>query len=153
YRRLGIAEQIRDAGLPSWAPMDVFLTTSLAEPPIARLPCPSVQAAKAEIAASNERSHLLEPYQLISQYTLGPLLRSSAEQRPTIRTRFGCELVSFEQDEDAVTAVVGTGRGETETIRAAYLVGCDGGSSTVRKQLGIQLRGQGGIRTLRQALF
>jgi hypothetical protein len=32
-------------------------------------------------------------------------------------------------------------------------VGCDGGSSTVRKQLGIRLEGEGRIRTLRQALF
>jgi 2-polyprenyl-6-methoxyphenol hydroxylase-like FAD-dependent oxidoreductase len=153
YRRLGIAEQVRDAGLLSWSPMDVFLTTSLADPPIAHLPCPSVREAKAEIAAHNDGSRLLEPYQLISQYTLEPLLRSFAEQSPRVDTRFGCELVSFEQAEDAVTAVVRTGRGETETIRASYLVGCDGGSSTVRKQLGIQLRGEGGIRTLRQALF
>src|SRR5580693_5404898 len=30
---------------------------------------------------------------------------------------------------------------------------CDGGSSTVRKQLGIRLQGEGNIRKLRQALF
>ncbi len=34
-----------------------------------------------------------------------------------------------------------------------YIVGCDGGASTVRKQLGIALSGQGRIRKLRQALF
>ena len=39
------------------------------------------------------------------------------------------------------------------TVSARYLVGCDGGSSTVRKELGISLQGQGGIRRLRQALF
>jgi hypothetical protein len=33
------------------------------------------------------------------------------------------------------------------------VVGCDGGSSTVRKQLGISLQGDGNIRKLRQALF
>ena len=32
YRRLGIAEKVRDAGLPRSAPMDVFLATSMAEP-------------------------------------------------------------------------------------------------------------------------
>src|SRR5829696_5282078 len=48
YRRLGIAEAIRDAGLPRQAPMDVFLTTSLVDPPIAHLPCPSVAEAKAD---------------------------------------------------------------------------------------------------------
>lgn len=153
YRRLGVAEAIRDAGLPREAPMDVFLTTSLTDPPIAHLPCPSVAEAKADIAASNDGTRLLEPYQLISQYTLEPLLRTFVEALPSVSVRFGCEVTGFEQESDGVVATVRTGDGETSLVRAAYLVGCDGGSSTVRKQLGIPLQGQGGIRTLRQALF
>jgi 2-polyprenyl-6-methoxyphenol hydroxylase-like FAD-dependent oxidoreductase len=152
YRRLGIAEKVRDAGLPRNAPMDVFLATSMAEPPLARLACPSVAEAKAEIAANND-GRPLEPYQLISQYTLEPLLRSIVETLPNVTLRFGCELTSFTQDGDSVTAHVHTNSGPDETIRIAYLVGCDGGSSTVRKQLGIQLQGEGNIRKLRQALF
>ena len=152
YRRLGIAEKIRDAGLPRSAPMDVFLATSMAEPPLARLACPSVAEAKAEIAAHND-GRPLEPYQLISQYTLEPLLRSIVETLPSVTVRFGCELTSFTQDGDSVTALVQPSKGAGETIRTAYLVGCDGGSSTVRKQLGIQLQGEGNIRKLRQALF
>jgi len=52
-----------------------------------------------------------------------------------------------------VAAVVQAIDAPQETIRAAYLAGCDGGSSTVRKQLGITLQGEGNIRKLRQALF
>ena len=152
YRRLGIAEKVRDAGLPRSAPMDVFLATSMAEPAIVHLPCPSVAEAKAEIAAHND-GRPLEPYQLISQYTLEPLLRSILETLPNVTVRFCCELTSFTQDGDSVTAHVRTGDGADEIIRTAYLVGCDGGSSTVRKQLGIQLQGEGNIRKLRQALF
>ncbi len=63
------------------------------------------------------------------------------------------ELLNFVQDAGSVTATIRTVSGPTETIRAKYLVGCDGGSSTVRKQLGIQLQGEGNIRKLRQALF
>ncbi|HEY7655801.1 MAG TPA: FAD-dependent monooxygenase [Burkholderiales bacterium] len=151
YRRLGIAEEIRDAGLPRTAPMDVFLAASMSGPPLVRLPYPSVAGAKAEIAAHND-GRPLEPYQLISQYTLEPLLRSIVEALPTVAVRFGCELLSFTQDAGSVSARVGTAGGE-ETIRAEYLVGCDGGSSTVRKALGIRLQGQGNIRELRQALF
>jgi 2-polyprenyl-6-methoxyphenol hydroxylase-like FAD-dependent oxidoreductase len=153
YRRLGVAEAIRDAGLPRELPMDVFLTTSLMDPPIAHLRCPSVSEAKADIAAHNDGTRLLEPYQLISQYTLEPLLRTFVEAIPSVDVRFACELIAFEQEPDAVVATVRTGDGEPRLIRAAYLVGCDGGSSTVRKQLGIPLQGEGGIRTLRQALF
>ena len=151
YRRLGIAENIRDAGLPRRAPMDVFLATSMAGPPLVRLPYPSVAEAKAEIAAHND-GRPLEPYQLISQYTLEPLLRSIVEGQPSVTVRFGCELTSFTQDAGSVSARLHT-NGSEETIRAAYLVGCDGGASTVRKQLGIRLQGEGNIRELRQALF
>jgi 2-polyprenyl-6-methoxyphenol hydroxylase-like FAD-dependent oxidoreductase len=153
YRRLGVSEPIRAAGLPRNAPMDVFLALSLAEPPIAHLPYPSVAEAKADIAAHNDGTRLLEPYQLISQYTLEPLLRSLVEALPTVSVRFGCELESFTQTATGVLAQVRQTGGQATTIPAAYLVGCDGGSSTVRKQLGIALQGQGGIRTLRQALF
>jgi hypothetical protein len=38
-------------------------------------------------------------------------------------------------------------------IRARYIVGCDGGASAVRKQLGIQLRGEGNLLRLHQALY
>jgi len=149
YRRLGVAEQIRDAGLPREAPMDVYLCSSLTDvEPIAHLPYPSVASAKVAIAACNDGSQLLEPYQLISQYTLEPLLRAIVEELPSVRVRFGCELRSFTQSAEGVSARVGE-----ETVQAQFLVGCDGGSSTVRKQLGIQLEGEGGIRTLRQALF
>jgi 2-polyprenyl-6-methoxyphenol hydroxylase-like FAD-dependent oxidoreductase len=152
YRRLGVAERIRDAGLPRTAPMDVFLALSMSGPAMVRLPYPSVAEAKAEIAAHND-GRPLEPYQLISQYTLEPLLRSIVEAQPGVTVRFGCELIGFTQDAGSVSARVGTGKGPEETIRAAYVVGCDGGSSTVRKQLGIPLQGQGNIRRLRQALF
>ncbi len=152
YRRLGISERVRDAGLPRYAPMDVFLALSMADPPLAHLPCPSVAAATAEIAAHNDGG-LLEPYQLISQYTLEPLLRSIVETLPSVTVRFGCELISFTQDANSVTATIQSKDAAQETIRACYLAGCDGGSSTVRKHLGIQLQGEGNIRKLRQALF
>jgi 2-polyprenyl-6-methoxyphenol hydroxylase-like FAD-dependent oxidoreductase len=154
YRRLGIAEAVRDAGLPREAPMDVFLMPSLAEPPLAHLACPSVDEAKADIAEHNDGTRLLEPYQLISQYTLEPLLRRCVEALPSVSVRFGCELTAYTQRDDGIDAHVRTtADGDERSIAAKYLVGCDGGSSTVRKQAGVHLQGQGSIRTLRQALF
>src|SRR3979409_437942 len=60
YRRLGIAGKVRDAGRQPTAPRDVFLAPSMAGPPLARLPCPSVDEAKAEIAVHND-GRPLEP--------------------------------------------------------------------------------------------
>src|SRR5215207_5711411 len=153
YRRLGLAQKIRDAGLPRDCPMDVFVVNSLVEPPLLHLPYPSVAQAKAEIASRNDGTLPLEPYQLISQYTLEPLLKSVAETMPHVDVRYGCELVAFEQDEASVRAQVRNHDGSTATIKALHLVGCDGGSSTVRKQLGIKLQGEANIGQLRQALY
>jgi 2-polyprenyl-6-methoxyphenol hydroxylase-like FAD-dependent oxidoreductase len=152
YRRLGLAEKIRAAGLPSWVPMDVFIVHSLVEPPLLHLPYPSVDDAKAQIAATHDGTLPLEPYQLISQYTLEPLLKSVAETLPSVTVRYGFEFLSFEQDANSVTAAVSES-GRTSTITAKYLVGCDGGTSAVRKQLGIELSGEGNILQLRQALY
>jgi len=66
--------------------------------------------------------------------------------------RFGCEFLTFVQDAQGVTATLASG-GRQETLRAAYLVGCDGGASTVRRQLGIKLRGEANLMELRQALY
>lgn len=152
YRRLGIAQKIRDAGFPRDVPMDVFIVTSLVEPPLLHLPYPSVAQAQAEIAACADGSMPLEPYQLISQYTLEPLLKSVAETLPAVDVRYGHEFISFEQDDAGVRARVKRGASMTE-LSAQYLVGCDGGSSNVRRQLGIKLQGEANLLQLRQALY
>ncbi len=153
YRRLGIVDRIRKAGLSADAPMDVFIVLSLIEPPLLHLPYPSVNEARAEIAACRDGSLPLEPYQLISQYTLEPLLKSVAEELPSVTLRFGTELLSFSQDAESVTATVKTSDGKTETIRAAYLAACDGGNSLVRRQLNVGLQGEANLLELRQALY
>jgi 2-polyprenyl-6-methoxyphenol hydroxylase-like FAD-dependent oxidoreductase len=52
--------------------------------------------------------------------------------------RRGCELVGLDQDEHGVTAELADGT----RLRARYLVGCDGGRSTVRKLLGVGFPGE-----------
>ncbi len=153
YRRMGLAEKIRAAGLDKNVPMDVYVILAMNEPPLLRLPYPSVAEAKREIDAVNDGTMPCEPYQLISQYTLEPLLKSVAETLPSVTVRYGCEFLSLTQDEQGVTAQVKDLKNGTSSIRASYLVGCDGGSSPVRKQLGIKLRGEGNILQLRQALY
>ena len=54
--------------------------------------------------------------------------------------RRGHELCTLDEDAGSVIATITTPDGECR-IRAAYLVGCDGGRSTVRKQAGIGFPG------------
>jgi 2-polyprenyl-6-methoxyphenol hydroxylase-like FAD-dependent oxidoreductase len=152
YRRMGLSERIRAAGLPRDVPMDVFIVTSLVEPPLLHLPYPSVAQAQAVIAGTHDGTQPLEPYQLISQYTLEPLLKAEAEKLPSVSVRYGGEFQSLAQDGDGVTAQVAGPQG-TQSIRTRYLVGCDGGGSNVRRQLGFQLEGEANILQLRQALY
>ncbi|MFD9938337.1 rifampin monooxygenase [Streptomyces massasporeus] len=52
--------------------------------------------------------------------------------------RRGCALVGLSQDGDGVTAELADGT----RLRSRYLVGCDGGRSTVRKLLGVGFPGE-----------
>src|SRR5271168_4238934 len=142
YRRMGLAGQIRAAGLRADCPMDVYVVLAMNQPPLLRLPYPSVAQAQADTRATNDGTMPLEPYQLMSQYTLEPLLKSIAETIPSLSVRFGCEFLSLRQDREGVTAKVRTADGGVQELRSAYLVGCDGGTSPVRKELGIALRGE-----------
>jgi 2-polyprenyl-6-methoxyphenol hydroxylase-like FAD-dependent oxidoreductase len=152
FRRMGLADGIRAVGLPAHCPMDVFIVTSIMEPPLLHLPYPSVADAKKEIAAATDATLPLEPYQLISQYTLEPFLKSVAEKLPTVTVRYGTEFLDFTETPDGVTARLRDGGAISEII-ALYLAGCDGGASPIRKQLGIGLKGEGNLLELRQALY
>jgi len=157
YRRMGLSEKIRAAGLRADCPMDVYIVLSLTQPPLLHLAYPSVAQAQAQTRTTNNGTLPLEPYQLISQYTLEPLLKSVAESVPAVAVRFGCEFLSLQQDAHGVTARVRDAsrgkKGGEAVIRAAYLVGCDGGASPVRRELGIDLSGEANLLALRQALF
>jgi 2-polyprenyl-6-methoxyphenol hydroxylase-like FAD-dependent oxidoreductase len=153
YRRLGLADRIRAASRFRDIPMDVFIATHLRGKKLLQLSYPSVVAMQEDIRRCNDGTMPLEPYQLISQYTLEPLLRSVVETLPKADVRFGCELISFSQDDASVAAEVKNSDGKTARIRTRYMVGCDGGSSTVRKQLGIKLEGRGRITQQRQIFF
>jgi 2-polyprenyl-6-methoxyphenol hydroxylase-like FAD-dependent oxidoreductase len=60
-----------------------------------------------------------------------------------VQTRRGCELTGFAQDEDGIDVRLADG----DSLRAQYLVGCDGGRSLVRKQAGIEFPGWDPTRT------
>lgn len=82
---------------------------------------------------------------LCSQNDLEPVLaRYAAELGGDVR--FGTELVSFEQDEDGVTAVLEAREsGARSTVRADYVIAADGPRSPVRERLGIKTSGPGDL--------
>ncbi|MDI9951844.1 rifampin monooxygenase [Rhodococcus sp. IEGM 1305] len=85
-----------------------------------------------------ERLDTAHPYVLgIPQTTTERLLTEHATE-VGVEIRRGCELVGLNQDEHGVTALLADGT----QLRSRYLVGCDGGRSTVRKLLGVDFPGE-----------
>ncbi|HEX4303020.1 MAG TPA: FAD-dependent oxidoreductase [Rhizomicrobium sp.] len=84
-----------------------------------------------------------EPYKIplmVPQFLTEGVLRARLAELGA-RAEFGCELIAFQQDDGAVVARMRGAAGK-ETIRARYLVGCDGGRSFVRHALGIDFPGK-----------
>jgi rifampicin monooxygenase len=85
-----------------------------------------------------DRLDTAHPYVLgIPQTTSDRLLAERATELGA-DVRRGCELVGLFQDDDGVTAELADG----SRLRARYVVGCDGGRSTVRKLLGVGFPGE-----------
>ncbi|PZG41894.1 monooxygenase [Spongiactinospora gelatinilytica] len=77
-------------------------------------------------------------------YLLGlpqPVIERLLEEHATelgAQVRRGRAVTGFEQDDEGVTVELADG----EKLRSRYLVGCDGGRSTVRKLLGVGFPGE-----------
>lgn len=86
-------------------------------------------------------------------------LTQTLSRYPNVEIRRGRELLSFEQDSEGVTVlhqasqsfrfsdaadtrVQGSGDPDRQSLRARYLIGADGGRSTVREALGIKMTGR-----------
>ncbi|MFN8447986.1 MAG: FAD-dependent monooxygenase [Anaerolineae bacterium] len=81
------------------------------------------------------------PYLLnIPQSTLERVLGEHVESLG-LKIEWRTELVGFTQDAEGVTATLRRADGQEETVRAAWLVGCDGAHSVVRHTLNISFAG------------
>ncbi|HEY8980990.1 MAG TPA: FAD-dependent monooxygenase [Streptomyces sp.] len=76
----------------------------------------------------------------VPQRRIEQLLEARVEELGGVELRRGHAVTGMVQDDDGVTVTVRSEDGEYQ-IRASYLVGCDGGASTVRKLAGIAFPG------------
>lgn len=76
------------------------------------------------------------PYRVqCEQFHLSRMLSKTVDETGNAETRFNHRVVGFEQDAHGVDVFV-EGPNEIVKIKADYLIGADGGDSTVRKWLG-----------------
>jgi len=85
-----------------------------------------------------ERLDTTHPYALGIPQTITDRLLSERAAELGAQVRRSCELIGLVQDDGGVTAELADG----SRLRSRYLVGCDGGRSTVRKLIGVGFPGE-----------
>lgn len=131
FRRLGIAKDLRSEGLPGDVARASAYVTRFCGHEFGRLPRPYSTWPTPEIPNT------------VSQIVLERALRRHAES-VSGNIHFGWKLAGFKTVEDGVLADVENAAGERRQIKARYLLGCDGASSTIRRQLGFAMIGDDG---------
>ncbi|MDT5367243.1 MAG: hypothetical protein QOC62_1674 [Mycobacterium sp.] len=135
-RRWGIVDQVVEEGFPAEFPGDSVYATSLDGYHIGRSAIPS--SLERTTPDSTPEKRLRCP-----QYKFDPLLAQAVAERGLTEIRYGVNVEGLTQDAQGVTVEVSdVATGERSTIRAKYVVGCDGAGSTLRRRLGVPFEGK-----------
>jgi len=142
FRRLGVARAVRDAGLPPDYPNDVAYRTTFIGTELTRIKIP----CRAERYTSKDGPDTWwptpEPPHRINQIYLEPVLFAHASAMDKVRILNRTEVTGFVQDEAGVSAEArDLDSGDEIAFRCAYMIGCDGGRSDIRRQIGAVLEG------------
>src|SRR3954451_24595678 len=142
FRRLGIAERVRNAGLPADYPHDISYRTTFTGPELTRIviPCRRDRFTMTEGADGNWPTP--EPPHRINQIFLEPILFEHAAAQPRIRivNRASVEDVAVGNASAAAT-LRDLDTGDIRRVDCRFLIGCDGARSIVRRAIGARLSG------------
>jgi len=142
FRRLGIAAAVRELGLPADYPHDIAFRTDVCGQELTRVRIPARAQRFTDLSGPDGGWATPEPPHRINQIYLEPALQAHAATLPRITLMHEVEAGTFTQDADGVTVpATRLADGSSFSVRARFLVGCDGGRSGVRKQLDIPLEG------------
>ncbi len=142
FRRLGISEKLRNIGLPGDYPNDVVSRITATGEELARVPIPARGERFNGGTGPDTDWPTPEHTHRINQMYFEPVLFAHALGQPRIRMLNRTMIDEVVQDECGVTAFAhNLDTGEKISIVSAYLVGCDGARSMVRKTIGARLDG------------
>lgn len=154
FRRLGLANQIRDTGLPAEYRNDVSCCVSATGAELSRIKLPSRMGRIRDEKGEDSWWPTAEFPHRINQLFLEPLLFAHAAAQPFIRILNRTQFEEFAQGVDGVTAVArDLDNGERMAITSRYLVGCDGGRSTVRHGIGAEFVGTPVVQRVQSTYF
>jgi 2-polyprenyl-6-methoxyphenol hydroxylase-like FAD-dependent oxidoreductase len=143
YRRLGLAADIRKLGLPPDHPTDVVYVTRLNGWELQRITMPSEREKMRSVAEAELTDQVPEPLLRCNQMHVEAYLFDRICTLENVVNRFGWRCVGLNDHGSGVTAEIeDADTGERETLSGAYVVGCDGGQSLVRRALSIRYDGE-----------
>jgi 2-polyprenyl-6-methoxyphenol hydroxylase-like FAD-dependent oxidoreductase len=142
FRRLGVADRLRAVGLPADYPNDIVSATSVTGIELSRVPIPARGARGGGGTGPDTSWPTPEHTHRVNQKFFEPVLFAWVFAQPRVRIRNRVEVDSFIQHEQGVTVQARELDGGTPvTFECAYLVGCDGAASAVRKAIGAEFVG------------
>ena len=142
YRRLGVAVDLRASGLPDDYPHDVSYRTSTVGQEITRIHIPGRLTRLTDHSGPDGWWPTPEPPHRLNQRFIEPILARHVQQQPLIQCLYQHQVIEVQHnDDEALVRCRVLSNGSTVTLRARYVVGCDGGRSLVRKSIGAQLVG------------
>ena len=77
------------------------------------------------------------PNMVFTQPPVEAILRERAAEHTAVTISLGKEVIGLRQETDSVALTIQDENGRTETVRPAFVIACDGASSTVRRLLDI----------------
>src|SRR5262249_3856610 len=143
FRRLGVADKLRGVGLPSDYPNDIVSATSVLGTELSRVPIPA-RGERGTSAATGPDTLWPTPEHThrVNQKFFEPVLFAHVAAQPRVCILYRAEVDGFTQYEHGVSAPAhDLDGGEPFSIDCAYLVGCDGAGSMVRKTIGAEFTG------------
>ena len=152
FRRLGVSDEVRAAGLPDDYPTDVIYCTAITGYELTRIRQPS-RRERGQPGFIDSDWPTPEPVVRVSQLYLEPILFRRLGREPGARVLNQTVVEGYEQDRDGVTVFCRAADGEAVVVRGRFLVGCDGGRSTVRRIMGVQLQGDAVLGRTRSSLI
>jgi 2-polyprenyl-6-methoxyphenol hydroxylase-like FAD-dependent oxidoreductase len=154
FRRLGLAEKVRNAGLPADYPHDISYRTSFTGQELTRIKIPCRRDRFTAKDGPDCNWPTPEPPHRINQIFLEPILFEHAAAQPRIRivNRTSAEDVVVEQNSASVT-LRDLDTGAIRRMECRFLVGCDGARSVVRKAIGAELSGDAVIQQVQSTFI
>src|SRR3954467_4674171 len=134
FRRLGVADKIRNAGLPEDYPHDISHRTSFTGRELTRIRIPCRRDRFTATDGPDCNWPTPEPPHRINQIFLEPILFEHPAAQPRIRIINRTSVEDVAVGNGSATATLrDLDSGELRRIECLFLIGCDGARSIVRK--------------------